>query len=122
MSGPSFGDPYRWNPKFGPFARGWMPARHLFSSGTAGAPGAARWGLSKAEWDAGEPARKELAEATRAAVASNTKTPSRYSYEEGLIEVAVGVYDPPVYRELTDIEKTYVPRPQRARPRLGAGC
>lgn len=40
-------------PVFRPHPRRWAPARRIFFRGTAGAPGAVRWGSSREEWGEG---------------------------------------------------------------------
>lgn len=106
--GPKRGDPYRWNAKVGPFERGWRAARYIFTSGLtgAGAPGASRWGQSKAEWLVGEPERLALQEATRTAVLAKNDQTARNTYD-GRMELMQGVFETPIYRDLTSHERMF---------------
>lgn len=96
-----------WETKAGPFGRGWKAARYIFTSNSAGAPGADRWGQSKAEWLAGEPEREALQSTTRAAVTAQVNIVATYRYD-GLMEILPALYHTPIYRELTDDEKMCV--------------
>lgn len=96
----------------GPFQRGLLPARHIFSSGTDGAPGAARWGATEDEWAADEPARKRLQRATKKAVLADPAQCARvYDRSRGKMAVADDVYaDLVVFDDLNAAELQCVSR------------
>jgi hypothetical protein len=106
------GEAYRWNAKAGPFERGFKAARWIFSSPSTGAPGVARWGQSKAEWLAGEPERTALQDETREAVLARPDLPVKYSYD-GRMEYMPGVFETPIYRELSEHERRCWPSWQK---------
>jgi hypothetical protein len=100
----------RGSGKRGPYSRPLFAARHIFSSGPGGGPGAARWGQSEDEWLTGAPERVELEAETIEAILRDPKSPRRYERSQGLMAVAPGIYTcSEIYAELTAEEQTCVP-------------
>lgn len=83
-----YAGPLRSGYSFGPFNLGWRAARYIFSSGTDGAPGAARWGQSKAEWDAGQAARDAQEEEVLEAIRTDPKLPRSIDYLSAMMKVS----------------------------------
>lgn len=65
-------------PVFGPHPRSWAEVRSIFSQGTAGAPGAVRWGSSREEWGEGAAEREEERAALRAAILADASVPPHF--------------------------------------------
>lgn len=94
---------------FGPLRRGWMPARHIFTRGVAGAVGAVRWGESKAEWDAGERNRAKEENALKKAVLADPKMKREVQFGKGRTRVAEGVFLHDIVVKLNEEEQKCVP-------------
>lgn len=94
---------------YGPLRRGWMPARHIFTRGVAGAVGAVRWGESKAEWDAGERNRANEENALKKAVLADPKMKREVLFGKGRTRVAEGVFLHDIVVELNEEEQKCAP-------------
>lgn len=116
---------------FGPWLRGWGPARRIFISSTGGAPGAARCGITEVEWEAGRSEREELAAATTQAVLADLNMPRSLKNGRRTIPImprslkdgrrtiiADGVFNIDVYDEAADRKRKEDYKAKRKRSAL----